>query len=146
MKALSIRQPWATLIVQFGKDIENRCWATRFRGPVLIHAAKGMTVDEWIDAIDFARPMLEKLPTEQLALAKEALRRDSLPRGGIIGSAEIIDCVRASSSPWFMGEHGFLLRDAKPLPFQPFKGALGFFDVPNIQLATPADAAQSLLL
>ena len=44
MKALSIRQPWAWLIVNGHKDIENRSWPTRFRGPVLIHAAKGMTM------------------------------------------------------------------------------------------------------
>jgi hypothetical protein len=43
MKALSIRQPWAWLILNAGKDIENRDWLTRFRGPFLIHASKGMT-------------------------------------------------------------------------------------------------------
>lgn len=32
MKALSIRQPWAWLILHAGKDIENRVWQTRFRG------------------------------------------------------------------------------------------------------------------
>lgn len=40
MKALSIRQPWAWCIIYAGKDIENRTWATQYRGPVLIHAAK----------------------------------------------------------------------------------------------------------
>lgn len=131
MKAISIRQPWATLIVLFGKDIENRCWATRFRGPVLIHAAKGMTYDEWEDAIDFARPMLRQLPEDQITLAEQALRRIALPRGGIIGSAVITDCVTQHASPWFMGEHGFVLAEVKPLPFRPFKGALGFFEVPE---------------
>jgi hypothetical protein len=47
MKALSIRQPWAWLILHAGKDIENRDWPTRFRGRFLIHAAKGMTRDEY---------------------------------------------------------------------------------------------------
>ncbi len=37
---LSIRQPWAWLIVNGYKDIENRTWSTRFRGKVLIHAGK----------------------------------------------------------------------------------------------------------
>lgn len=41
MLALSIRQPWASLILKAGKDIENRCWQTKVRGRVLIHAAKG---------------------------------------------------------------------------------------------------------
>ena len=40
MKALSIRQPWAWLIVNGYKDIENRTWPTRFRGRVCVHAPK----------------------------------------------------------------------------------------------------------
>ena len=55
MKALSIRQPWAWLILHGGKDIENRDWATRFRGRVLIHASKGVTQDEWSDAWEFSK-------------------------------------------------------------------------------------------
>jgi ASCH domain len=43
MKAPSIRQRWAWLIVNGHKDIENRAWPTKFRGRVLIHASKGMT-------------------------------------------------------------------------------------------------------
>ena len=43
MKALSIRQPWAHRILREGKDIENRDWPTRYRGPVLIHA--GIKID-----------------------------------------------------------------------------------------------------
>ncbi len=38
MKALSVRQPFAWAIVHGGKDVENRSWATSYRGPVLIHA------------------------------------------------------------------------------------------------------------
>mgnify|MGYP002359850962 FL=1 len=38
MKALSIRQPWAGLIIHGYKDIENRDWPTRYRGPLLVHA------------------------------------------------------------------------------------------------------------
>src|SRR3990167_9411398 len=47
MKALSIRQPWAWLILHAGKDIENRGWPTSFRGRFLIHASKGMTRAEY---------------------------------------------------------------------------------------------------
>ena len=39
MKILSIRQPWAALIVHGFKETENRTWSTSYRGPVLIHAA-----------------------------------------------------------------------------------------------------------
>jgi len=40
MKALSIRQPWAWLLVEGFKDIENRTWKTNYRGSFLIHASK----------------------------------------------------------------------------------------------------------
>ena len=49
MKALSIRQPWAAAIVQLGKNIENRTWATRFRGPILIHAAKTISRQDMLE-------------------------------------------------------------------------------------------------
>lgn len=52
-------------------------------------------------------------------------------RGGIVGMVDIIDCVKSSPSPWYMGEVGFVLANARPLPFAPFKGALGFFEVPD---------------
>lgn len=41
MLALSIRQPWAWLIINGGKDIENRDWPTKFRSRILVHAGKG---------------------------------------------------------------------------------------------------------
>jgi hypothetical protein len=138
MKALSIRQPWASLILKAGKDIENRCWPTKFRGRILIHAAKGMTRDEHEDAIDFAVMACKAKPHPEArgATFRElGFARDDLPRGGIIGSVEIVDCVKYSASPWFMGEYGFLLRDPQPLPFRPWKGQLGFFDVPTEEYA-----------
>lgn len=115
MKALSIRQPWAWLILQGGKDIENRTWKTNLRGRVLIHASKGMTRADYETAEMHAPlPLFEKLQTKC---------------GGIVGSVEIVDCVQQSESPWFFGPHGFVLRDPEPLPFIPLKGALGFFEV-----------------
>lgn len=122
MKALSIRQPWCWLILHAGKDIENRDWSTRYRGPVLIHAGKGMTRAEYDDAKTFAHsvdPRAAALPAYE-----------DLERGGIVGQVEIIDCVRSSASPWFFGLCGFVLRNPTPLPFRPVKGALGFFDAP----------------
>ena len=53
---------------------------------------------------------------------------------GRLGSIEIVDCVKRSNSCWFVGDYGFVLRDPQALPFAPFKGALGFFDVPNSAL------------
>ena len=135
MRALSIRQPWASLILKAGKNIENREWPTKYRGRILVHAAKGMTRAEHEDAIAFAVEAIRADPRNADATKKVTLRElgfafDDLPRGGIVGSVEIVDCVRTSDSPWFVGSYGFVLRDPQPLPFTPWIGQLGFFDVP----------------
>ncbi len=118
MKALSIKQPWAWLIVNGHKDIENRNWATKFRGEVMIHAGKAFDHDghAWV---------YRNFPHIQLP------RPSEFEKGGIVGKATITDCVTESESPWFMGEHGFVLSDAKPVDFMPCRGQLGFF-TPNI--------------
>lgn len=123
--ALSIRQPWAWLIIHAGKDIENRTWMARVRGRILIHAAKGMTRDEWLDALQFCNGMDRMWTSETFPKFEE------LERGGIIGEVEITGCVRESESPWFVGPCGFVLKNPKPLPFVPCKGALGFFRLPK---------------
>ncbi len=136
LPCLSIRQPWAWLILHGGKDIENRDWATKRRGRVLVHAAKGCTRDEYDDAFEFAFGMGERAP---FAIARQMPKLHAIERGGIVGSVEIVDCVEDSDSNWFMGRYGFVLRDPRPLPFAPWKGALGFFGVPRAALvaATP---------
>jgi len=118
--ALSIRQPWAWMILHAGKDIENRDWPTKVRGRFLIHASNGMTKDEYRNGQDTLANVdpLRLLPPF-----------DSLARGGIVGSVELVDCVTESESEWFFGPHGFLLRDPKPMQFEPCKGRLGFFNV-----------------
>ena len=122
MKALSIRQPWANLILFNGKDIENRNWPTGVRGRILIHAAKGCTREEYDECMEFAEDVLRMRPNYFL---------DTMQRGGIIGSVEIVDCVTKSDSPWFFGQYGFVLKEPKPLNFIPWKGQLGFFEVPD---------------
>jgi hypothetical protein len=42
--------------------------------------------------------------------------------------------VKQHSSPWFFGKYGFVLEDAKPVDFVPYKGQLGFFDVDPAEL------------
>jgi hypothetical protein len=116
MKALSIRQPWAWLIVNGYKDIENRDWPTRFRGPVLIHAGKTMDREGYEEVFD-AYPDVPLPPIE------------SLERGGIVGQGDIIDCVTQSASRWFVGRFGFVMKNGQPLPFRPLSGKLGFFAV-----------------
>ena len=123
MKALSIRQPWAWMILHAGKDIENREWPTRFRGRVLVHASKGMTANEWADAWGFA----ESIAGHEVA----SPHAGEIERGGIVGSVEIVDCVTYHDSPWFCGPYGFVLKDPRKIEFIPYKGQLGFFEVPD---------------
>ena len=114
--ALSIRQPWAWLIVNGFKDIENRTWPTHFRGRIYVHAGKGMTKAEYEEGLILA---------DDAGIAIPAFR--DLQRGGIVGEVEIADCVQSHPSHWFFGKYGFVLKNAKPLPFTPCLGALGFF-------------------
>ncbi len=73
MKVLSIKQPWATLIVEGYKCFEFRSWKTNFRGKFLIHASKGIENEN----MDRFRCLNLEYPT-----------------GCIIGSAEITDCIK----------------------------------------------------
>lgn len=132
MKALSIRQPWAWLIVHGGKDIENRRWPTAYRGPLLIHAAKGMTDAEYGSARDFAQALGVLVPAPP-----------DLQRGGIVGQVDLADCVtsrdldRIYGSNWFCGPFGFVLRNPRPLAFVPLRGSLGLFEAAGIQEVRP---------
>ena len=133
MLALSIRQPWASLIVAGIKDIENRNWPTEHRGRFIIHTSE--LFDERFNKspIHFLDQVNDKYGLE-LDLS-EVL---DMPRGGIIGHAEIIDCVTASESIWFENKYGFVIKNAMPLNFCPCLGSTRFFDI-----ITPMDSAIS---
>lgn len=122
MYALSIMQPWAWLIVNGFKDIENRSWWTFYRGPVLIHASKRHDgpKGDWPWA---------NIPGP-----------DRFDYGGIVGQAEIVDCVTKSRSEWFCGPYGFVIQGARPLPFRPCRGQLGFF-LPDTDRTTRGTSA-----
>lgn len=123
MKALSVRQPWAWLIVNGFKDIENRSWNTKHRGPVLIHASsKRPTVAE----VQIARAILRQ--THGNAAATFMPSADNFSLGGFVGVATITGTCQSSSSPWFFGPVGYQLKDAKPVRFYPFRGRLSFFE------------------
>lgn len=126
MKCLSIKQPFAWLICNGIKDVENRTWATNYRGLFYIHAGKQIDYQAYeqlstVKHIIFnGKSISELLPT-----------LDELQIGGIVGISNIIDCVSASSSPWFSGPYGFVLYSthSRQIPFIPCNGKLGFFDV-----------------
>ena len=128
MKILSVRQPWAWLIVAGHKDIETRKWYTNHRGPLLIHASKAM------DPKDF--PMQRKWINQSGIVIPDD---NDLPRGAIVGSATLshVDCGDgyqgdglACTSPWFEGPFGLHMADAvefaEPIPW---RGQLGLRDI-----------------
>lgn len=143
MKALSIRQPWAWLIVRpdltdpavratphLLKNVENRDWnphnpGLRFRGEFLIHASQAMTKAELEACALFRLAIAPLLPGGQL----DRLLPFNFDQGGIIGRAEIADAVHTHPSPWFTGPVGLVLKNIQPLPFRPCRGRLGFFTV-----------------
>lgn len=117
MKALSVRQPWAWLIVHGHKPVENRTWPTSHRGDTLIHA--GLEFDaEGLQSVLHAFPELQPLLPDQYEL------------GGIVGRAQLIACVTQHPARWFTGPYGFVMHDPKPMPLVKLRGQLGFFDVP----------------
>lgn len=125
MKAITIKQPWASLIVSGLKDIENRTWKTNFRGRVLIHAAKSPVKEGW-DA-------LNETQLKKSFGYKDKLYGDNeeLPFGAIIGSVEMVDCVQNHTSPWAeKGVWNWVL--ANPVmfdnPITGVKGKLSFWE------------------
>jgi ASCH domain len=116
LPALSVRQPWASLIVRGIKDLENRTWTTRYRGRLLIHASG--TIDEEFGAADFAKY------AKRLG---EVARIDDLPRGGVVGVVRLVECVDVSRSRWHEGPVGWVFKDARPVPFIACRGALAVF-------------------
>lgn len=122
VKALSIMQPWAWLIVNRYKPLENRDWATSYRGPVAIHAGKKRDAGAWRDVSAGYHPV-----TGSLASHFDHDKTIDL-LGGIVGVADVVDCIDASDSDWFVGRYGFILANQRPVEFIPVKGALGFFD------------------
>jgi hypothetical protein len=117
MKVLSIQQPWAYAILYLGKNIENRTWSTVFRGRFLIHAGKKLDIAayNWFESNGLEIPLFANGDT-----------------GGIVGSVDLVDCVKTSESFWFCGPFGFVLRDPEVREFEPCRGQLGFFERGNI--------------
>ncbi len=117
MKVLSLKQPYAELILSGKKKIELRKWNTKFRGEFLIHASKNPDI--------------------------EAMKRfgfENLPLGFILGKVTLIDVkhytdaeehtkdkdLHLASDVW--GDFGFILGNPIRITPIPAKGQLGFWD------------------
>lgn len=115
MKALSLIQPWATLIMDGRKTCETRSWPTRWRGKVAIHSSK----------------KIDKFACQDFGYDPKML-----PTGSILGTAIIANCVQFPSElvlPDMYGNYedgrfGFILTDVElflePIPA---RGALGLW-------------------
>ena len=117
MKALSIKQPFAELILLKKKKIELRRWNTKFRGEFLIHASK--------------RP-------DEAAMKKFGFK--SLPCGYIVGKARLVDVKKYNNEEehrkdkdlhlgsGFFGNYGFILDGVERVGLIECKGKLGFWE------------------
>lgn len=128
MKALSIKQPWAELILQGRKTIEIRSWNTNYRGYFLIHASK--------------KPDIKAMKMFNFC-------REKLLYGYLLGYAKLSDVVIYNSEKEFIKDrdkhlslyeerkypvYGFVLEDIHRIKPIKYKGKLGFFNVPEIEL------------
>ena len=137
--ALSVRQPWAELIILGFKDIEIRTWATKYRSRLLIHA--GTTLD---------------LP----AVVRWFRRRKDVPTGAVVGSVKLVGVVRFTRKTWkewgdrhldngrFPTDrnlYAWILEDPRPFTEPiPYLGALKLFRVnsPSVRRALTASLTQ----
>jgi hypothetical protein len=135
LPALSIKQPWVTLLLLGVKTIEIRRWATRIRGPVLLHAAK--VPDPRPEGWELVTPAMRPL----LDLA-----------GGLVGQAILQECRmyrtldqfshdrhgHRNPPGWFTPPYlyGFVFSQPTMLTFQPWTGNVRFFHVPATALPT----------
>lgn len=120
MKALTIWQPWAALIVSGAKTIENRKWRPKMALGEIFAIHAGVTFDSGASA----------------ALVRIGVRcvmlEQNYSRGGIIGMARFNGCVEASDSPWFSGPIGWQLYDARPSQFISCSGQQGLWTLPEV--------------
>lgn len=83
MKAITIKQPWASLIAINKKHYETRSWNTKYRGPILIHAGKKIEKE-------YLKDYLFKNPLSESGIKNI----EDIPVGAIIAKAILKDCIK----------------------------------------------------
>ena len=132
MQALSIRQPWASLIASGLKDIENRTWQTaKAPGRFLIHATKSKVPGDF-----------EDYPLEMLGNVRNCRQMGqipeykNLPYGAVIGYVDCPEIVNDADSPWAQPDSFHWRLENAWLFDEPVYGVNGvqghLFDVPQI--------------
>ena len=136
MKALTIQQPWATLVAIGAKRIETRSWRTSYRGPLAIHAAKGFPKS--------ARELCRDNPFHAaLYSAGWASKSYSgeLPLGVVLATCRLVACTLTSLAfeeqlstaerafgDYSPGRYAWVLEDVKPIMPRSAKGSLGLWE------------------
>ena len=127
MKALSLLQPWASLIATGAKKIETRSWSTKYRGPLAIHASRSNKNN----LLRYLEPFLTWLKGIGL-----------LPLGAIVATCDLVDCIKMTpeliesiKSPeldfgvYAVGRYAWILENIKPLEKPiPASGALSLWN------------------
>ncbi len=102
MKALTIRQPWASLIAAGVKTIETRSWSTRYRGLLLIHAGKHEPrrhveeVEGWVYDQGLSDSGLG--PGEIITASFDNQHRHPAPLGAVMAVAKLVDVLPTGCS------------------------------------------------
>lgn len=122
MKTLSIRPPWCFAILNLGKRIENRRWKTSYRGPLLIHAGKQISTDDYDCVARHSKRLGVKMPAKRELLV-----------GGIVARCNLVDIVtemKGDHHYYVDGLYGWVLQDVEPVAFLPQKGKLKLYETP----------------
>jgi hypothetical protein len=155
MKALSLIQPWATLIAIGAKRIETRSWPTDYRGPLAIHASKWLGTDGRVVSAHVADCLSccheEPYRTALTRSGIESVR--DLPSGALVATVRLVGVLRTDSSllrvdfeerefgDYSPGRYAWLLADVRPLPTPiPFRGMPGLWEFPDAALTVQTSA------
>ena len=143
MKALTLHQPWASLIAMGAKTIETRSWSTKYRGPIAIHAAKACATGDFGPySVEDDTP--RRSPKQHLMRGPIAWPY-RLPLGAVVATAELVDVVQmgwgVESRPPFLSVHGRRRHIATEFPFGDFRCGRFAWLLENIEpLAVPVPA------
>ena len=130
MKAITIKEPWASMISHGFKTMETRPWSTSYRGKIAIHAGKGKPDKEWMENVPEMMEMID----------------DDVHPGCIVAHANLVDCVpitkelidevKENHSEYISGFYGegryaFILDDIIPIEPTPINGRQRLWNLPD---------------